>query len=320
MNTLDFGAIMERDGWYDDYDLSCPLCDGGCRRYEQLTAAEKDQVRVAFARSAEADETGLFLEGWRRITGCRKGPHELLDKRVAAVVARHFPDADIADYYRNHNAEFDFTCAECNEGLLPLDVVWNTAFGVDCRYTPDNRRRALEQGFLLIEHGGSCYLVMLSCGYDNTWGLHHCRWLLQNRQLDEEACRACLHSGGHVFLHTNKEEFIQYVVQRTGVDAVETALHQANRTAYEAARLAAWETYAAQLNGAREKLPLRSFLVTRTRLVQETVRVRATTPWAALRRGEAVPVGEPRAPVTTRACLPTAVTPAPPRPTRRKAT
>lgn len=222
MNTLDFGAIMERDGWYEDYDLTCPFCQDGKKDYEALTPEEKKEVALQYAK-AEAEER---YQNWCTLNGHWDDPEtECPDKpELWDEFCDDFIEQDeVIDWYEDNRGDLDYDCDECTDGNVDMDVVWNTAFEVDLPYScssgsayQDMRRLTLSLGFLLIEQGGRHYLVMLSCGQDNTWRIHYTRWLLQDKFLELGDCEACLSNwGAHVFLHGEaKKEFLAYLEDR----------------------------------------------------------------------------------------------------------
>ena len=100
--------------------------------------------------------------------------------------------------------------------------MWNTAFEVKVwddwldvdRNSPkwqEAYKLAWDLGFCLIEYGRKRYLLMGMCGQDCTWILQYTRWKLQG-YLDEEDCRKCIASGGHVFLRDQeRQELCEYL-------------------------------------------------------------------------------------------------------------
>ena len=162
MNTLDWGEVTERDPhWFEEYDLSCPYCEGSGERTVYIRGA---------VRSYEE------FEGY-------------------------------------YDTEEEY-CEECQEGQF--EVMWNTAFEVDvCSSFDEEEARliAWENGFCLITHGQSQYLLMGCCGLDNTLCIQYTRWKLQGGYLEEEDKQRCLSSGGWVFLEKKKRrKLYQYLL------------------------------------------------------------------------------------------------------------
>ena len=164
MNTLDFGEIMQRDCWFEDYDLSCPFCEG---------TGERTVYRRGCVESFEEFEGVAEEEG--------------------------------------------VSCEECG-GQGEFEVLWNTAFEVDCSWCrvsdSETQQFAWEHGFCLVDHGGTPYLLMGMCGLDCTWKIHYVRWKLQGF-LSSEDVEGCMGSGGYVFLsRSQRKELCAYLLER----------------------------------------------------------------------------------------------------------
>lgn len=56
MKTLDFGKIMEKDCWFEDYDLSCPFCNG--------TGETEDEEEEEDSSCEQCGGLGLFEIMW----------------------------------------------------------------------------------------------------------------------------------------------------------------------------------------------------------------------------------------------------------------
>jgi hypothetical protein len=232
MDTLDFGAIMERECWFEEYDLTCPYCHGDPDHpaYENLSETEVAEVRVAYAK--DATELHDWVEenksGWDFHDPDEEDFEEWNDDAILKALELFEDDSgglgdEIEEYFDENYSEFDFRCDECTEGMF--EVMWNTAFGVEIGRTgvDDPAKFAFSMGFCLINHHGSSYLLMGSCGQDNTWRIHYTRWKIQG-YLDREDIRYCLGSGGHVFLHgEQKVEFIKYLESQ--IPTVHSLLH-----------------------------------------------------------------------------------------------
>ena len=183
MDRLDFGEIMEQnDCWFEEYDLSCPFCDGtgevnlhSCEC--ALCGHEWVTERVAESKLDDIDVT--------ECPGCHAGIENIM----------WFTERE--------------DCQQCNGGQF--EILWNTAYGVDVEpVNDDDRLLAWEMGFCLIERGNYHYLLMGSCGQDNTWRIHYTRWQIQG-YLNDEDITDCLGSGGYVFLGADKrKEMLDY--------------------------------------------------------------------------------------------------------------
>jgi len=180
MDTLDFGAIMEQEYWFEDYDLTCPYCKGsGERQLYTWTCEEEDcghRWETEDDEDPECPECHIDSIEYEIETGC---------------------------------------CEECSGGHF--EIMWNTAFKVDLGYSHDwekSYKIAWDNGFCLIDHNGSHYLLMGSCGQDNTWSIHYTRYQLQG-YLDIEDINSLSSSGGHVFLiKDRKRELCEYMKSR----------------------------------------------------------------------------------------------------------
>ena len=182
MKTLDFGAIMrEEPDWWANYDLTCPFCDG--KHYIETECWTVDCNDCKEQSSVPGDE----FEPETCPKCGSQDVHTFLDS--------------ITD-----------ECEECDGEGEPFEVLWNTAFGVALNsITDEDRKLAWTSGFCLIEHDDAYYLLMGSCGQDNTWRVHWLCWRLQGRYLSPEDIDACLDSGGYVFLEAeHRKELMQY--------------------------------------------------------------------------------------------------------------
>ena len=183
MDTLDFGEIMEQNNdWFDDYDLSCPFCDGtGEVNYHSCECNECghewETERVAESNLDEIDIT--------ECPSCQAGAEKIMWCTEQE------------------------SCQQCTDGRF--EIMWDTAYGVHISDVGiGDRTFAWEMGFCLIEHSNERYLLMGSCGQDNTWRIHYTRWQIQG-YLNDEDITDCLGSGGYVFLGADKrKEMLDY--------------------------------------------------------------------------------------------------------------
>jgi len=317
LNTLDFGAVMEQENWQEDIDLSCPFCDGeNHRKYEELDEDEVFQVVFRYCKEQMLMPLGdFFTENAGRLG--MTGEYEELDDDAKATVVQAFIDdfgvdeEDVKEYYAHNAYEFEFEpCEECYEGHVDLDVIWNTAYEVDVPYTctagcmaggyyEDLRKKALQFGFLLIEHGQRYWLVMLSCGQDNTWRIHYTRYVIQG-YLELEDIEACLGNyGAHVFLEgEEKRKLLAYFKER-----LPSPLQRVHRCALrekDFARIEDAEVDRALHNREvqEEDLPNRYFIVRSAVVLEGEYTVIARTRGEALHKLEAF-IANPQNPDVT---------------------
>ena len=231
MNTLDFGEIMEQDCWFENYDLSCPYCHGDPDE-PSFDALSKDEQREVLAVQVCAENEGFgawlleddnaIVDGYGDKITADDLPSYSTEEMIKAVEAYvdlfpkddYLDEEEMAEWFDENRTEFDFRCEECSEGMF--EVMWNTAFGVCLPYKPDFdylNKLAWDMGFCLIDHNGEHYLLMGSCGQDNTWRVHYTRWLVQNKWLEkEDRDRVIGNWGAHVFLNGDaKREFMDYL-------------------------------------------------------------------------------------------------------------
>lgn len=195
MDTLDFGEIMEREAcWYEQYDLTCPHCDGQGEFKCQTCSGE------GMIECSECEASGQIDD-----QDCIK--------------------CDGVGYWTCEDCDGTgaIFCGRCDNGYF--EVMWNTAFGVkvwddwldverDSAKWQEAYKLAWDMGFCLIEHGQKQYLLMGICGLDCTWIIHYTRWKLQGF-LDIEDCQQCLGSGGYVFLADGRRlELCEYIKGR----------------------------------------------------------------------------------------------------------
>ena len=191
MQTLDFGEVMlGRACWFDDYDLTCPYCNG------------KDQYKCQ-----TCDGQGV------------------VECRTCAQLDEECRDCGGSGYWTCEDCDGagNILCEHCTDGYF--EVMWNTAFEVkvwdDFRDVDRNSdewkaayKLAWDLGFCLIEHGQQRYLLMGMCGQDCTWIIQYTRWKLQGF-LEQEDCHQCISSGGYVFLPQGKRhELCEYIKGR----------------------------------------------------------------------------------------------------------
>jgi len=251
MNTLDFGEIMERDCWWEDYDefLRCPFCQEGVKTFDVLSKKQQDHVAEKFCAAnhwaPEEDESPTdWMDLAIQYTGDESEIEEWYEQNL--------------DDFRNEDVDGEeFNCDECGgeaDGTM-FEIMWNTAFSVDCDANDlEKRRTAWGLGFCLIDHNGSSYLLMGSCGQDNTWLIHYTRWLLQGKELDLDDSQSCLGNwSAHVFLHGEpKKEFLKYLVEHV-VD-IDSAVRRVSYGVEDAMRVLEYPTpYGKTLAGLPEK-------------------------------------------------------------------
>lgn len=184
MNTLDFGEIMERADWFEDYDIYCPHCEG---------------------------------EGSFECPTCRgEGGDPCEECELGEIDGEPCPVCGGFGYIpcKECHGDGEVYCEHCVNGMF--DILWNTAFSVSLSGSmgwAEARRFAWDRGFLLIEHGNFAekYLVAGMAGLDFTWILHYTRWKIQGF-LEQEDYRDLLTSGGHVFLSLDEKlELAEYL-------------------------------------------------------------------------------------------------------------
>jgi hypothetical protein len=263
VNRLDFSEIMDRDCWWEDYDkyLQCPFCDDGLRSWEGLRSEEQEEVAKAYCEKYEVKK------GRRKISRL-----DLAEEEVGRL--------DVAEWYNDNRSNFEYTCDECTEGRF--EIMWNTAFGVECNADDqDKRRTAWDLGFCLIDHNGRSYLLMGSCGQDNTWRIHYTRWLLQGRYLNDEDCGDCLANwSAHVFLgRKEKKEFLVYLEDR--VLDTGSVLQSMSYRGEDAAQVRS-----KYLTGSKEdrEMPVKTFRIRVAKVVSDIREARGRTAAEAFRR------------------------------------
>jgi hypothetical protein len=267
VKTFDFGEIMRNnDCWFDDYDTTCPFCDGNevlrwdglddeqqlrviramvkdqCKKqFGELTKNERAGVKKALlgARGGAKGGAGLDKLAEYYVTHSDEFEFTLTDKNVGGMswddamsrLTDDDPNHDegtVEEWYGENVEQFDFRC-DCSEGHF--EVMWNTGYEVDPHMGFEAARKmAWKLGFLLIEHEDEHYLLSGGCGYDFTWQLHYCRFKLQGNFLPRETIDDLLSTwGGHVFLRgAEKRELLEYIRSCIGspLDALRSNLQR----------------------------------------------------------------------------------------------
>lgn len=196
MQTLAFGDIMERnENWFEDYDLTCPFCKGKgnitkVRLECSCAACEHKWVTDYMTVGQSTDELDTPNE------------NDIAEHLMLKLECPKCKSNETIEHLPNTEEE---SCEECG-GTGQFEVMWNTAFRVHIR--PDAikeyQRFAWSEGYCLIAHDDEVYMLMGSCGQDNTWRTHYTRWKVQ-KHMSQEDINDCLSSGGYVFLAPLKQ-------------------------------------------------------------------------------------------------------------------
>jgi hypothetical protein len=201
LNKLDISEDLEDYSFHDTYAeyLTCPYCDGTGRKVDcYIVTCECNKCDYG-TWDEEVDVQNYENDlGWEKDICC--------------------PSCGSNDWdYQEHIDGDSIHCEECEDGFFT--VMWNTAFSV--LPSPDysfeeHKLKVWEMGFCLFNRGNyDYYLLMGSCGQDNTWLIHYTRYLLQG-WLDPEDKSDCLSSGGYVFLPKgHRNELIEYFKKST---------------------------------------------------------------------------------------------------------